>query len=48
MKRSNDKRRTVKEIKDGILNHYGTIEKNPSKVGKTWRRKPYEAGVKKE
>ena len=44
MKRSKTKRRSVAEMKDRILNSYATIEKNPDKIGNTWRRKPYEVG----
>lgn len=47
-KRNTDTKRTVSEIKSGILNHYGEIEKHPSNVKPIFLRKPYESVRKVE
>lgn len=43
-KRNTDNKRTVSEIKSGILNHYGEIEKHPSKVNPIFLKPPYSYG----
>jgi len=40
-KRRTDGLRSSSEIRNAIFNHYGDIEKHPSKVNPIFMRKPY-------